>query len=386
VKRGAPALAFLLLGALFVPSWPIQLICYLGLSVTLLSFAYSGLTRRAIRVERDASELTAHAHASVEIGVTIRNASFLPVAFVAVRDRQGGLRALEPTETVFPLAPRATARLRYSLQTVHRGIHEIGPLAVLSADPLGLFPWNKTIESRCRVTVLPAIGTIGRRVQSGFPGGDLRVRDIAFEDPTRFRAIREYLPGDDTRRIHWKISARLGALHTVEYEPAVSAACVVLLDLRLSRYPLRLRHHFVERAVETAATLIVAAALERQATGLCASAELDGKRPAVGIGRGMSHAIHILELLARILPVEEAEGPWQVMFGAAVRVPLGGRVCFVGAAPEAEAIRLLRESLARGTRLEVYQLGAGDADRTRAAPRGVRVYSVRDYGEELGGE
>jgi uncharacterized protein (DUF58 family) len=382
VKKGAGAFGLAILGALFVPSWPIQLVCYISICLTMLSLLYAVLTRRAIRVERDAVDLRANPHSTVQVGITIRNGSYLPFSYAAVRDHQGGLRSSEATETVVSLPSRGSARLVYSLKTLGRGVHELGPVVVSSADPLGLFPWQASLESRGWVTVLPDVGLIRHEPRVGLAGGDLLVRNVALEDASRFRAVREYVTGDDTRRIHWKTSARLGVLHTVEYEPAVSAPCLVALDLRLDRYPLRLRYHYVERAIETAATLVVVAIGGRQQTGLVAAGSPGGMLAA--LAKGMVDATRILEFLARIVPVESGAGPVDMLLGSGSRIPPGTRVCLVGPAAGEDQIEQVRVALGPA-RLEVYQVGSRDSG-SRVTSRGVRVFGVRTYGEELAGD
>ena len=47
-----------------------------------------------------------------------------------------------------------------------------------------------------------------------------------------FRQLREYLPGDSVRRIHWKVSARTEALWVREYEDQENKSAELFLDLR----------------------------------------------------------------------------------------------------------------------------------------------------------
>ena len=98
MKKGAGALSLAVLGAVFVPSWPVQLICWISVALTLFSLAYSRLARQSLRVERDDVELKAHPHTRVRVGLTVRNTSFLPLTYVGIVDRQGGLRAVEPPQ------------------------------------------------------------------------------------------------------------------------------------------------------------------------------------------------------------------------------------------------------------------------------------------------
>jgi uncharacterized protein (DUF58 family) len=48
-----------------------------------------------------------------------------------------------------------------------------------------------------------------------------------------FRSLRDYQPGDNPKRIHWRTSARLGKLQVREVEREHAAPVLVLLDSRI---------------------------------------------------------------------------------------------------------------------------------------------------------
>jgi ATPase family associated with various cellular activities (AAA)/Protein of unknown function DUF58 len=55
------------------------------------------------------------------------------------------------------------------------------------------------------------------------------------EDPLRVAGVREYVLGDDPRRIHWKATARAGELRSKIYEPSSRYRLLMLLDI--NSYP-----------------------------------------------------------------------------------------------------------------------------------------------------
>jgi uncharacterized protein (DUF58 family) len=69
--------------------------------------------------------------------------------------------------------------------------------------------------------------------------------------------LREYLPGDDLRRLHWATSARSGKLMVREDADPSSAHLTLLVDDRKASYA---SDRDLEEAVEVAASLAVAAA------------------------------------------------------------------------------------------------------------------------------
>jgi uncharacterized protein (DUF58 family) len=58
-----------------------------------------------------------------------------------------------------------------------------------------------------------------------------------YEDTTRIVGVRDYAPGDTLSRIHWKTTARTGALATKMCEPSTSVEVNLLLNLYYGDYP-----------------------------------------------------------------------------------------------------------------------------------------------------
>jgi uncharacterized protein (DUF58 family) len=98
----------------------------------------------------------------------------------------------------------ATVTLRSSLGRALRGEHHAPPLALWLADVVGLTRTPVVCRAPVTFSVLPVIEQVtGARALVG-AGGDAADAAPAHQLPTDgvFR-IRAYVPGDDTRRIHW---------------------------------------------------------------------------------------------------------------------------------------------------------------------------------------
>ncbi|MCP4436817.1 MAG: DUF58 domain-containing protein [Actinomycetia bacterium] len=88
--------------------------------------------------------------------------------------------------------------------------------------------------------------------------------------------LRPYVPGDDLRRVHWRTSARRNEPHVVQVEPPARApGTTVVLD----QGPDSTAGGF-ERAVEAAASVLTAAAMEGRTIRLVLT------HPAVGTDDG----------------------------------------------------------------------------------------------------
>jgi len=180
--------------------------------------------------------------------------------------RSGGLLplAVDATEAVAgrpfpvpvpPLGASRTAEVRYLIPTDRRGVLTVGPLDVRRRAPAGLAENRAALGAAVAVRVLPRVFPV-----RGVPGRAHRVHFGADErvphGGTDLIGLREYLPGDDLRRLHWATSARAGKLMVREDADPSSAHLTILLDDRASSYPDR----DMEDAVEVAASLSTAAA------------------------------------------------------------------------------------------------------------------------------
>jgi uncharacterized protein (DUF58 family) len=148
-----------------------------------------------------------------------------------------------------------TTTVSYRVPTQRRGVVQLGPLRVGRRDPFGLARVQRPFGETGRVWVYPYLHPI-----AAVPSGSSRNLDgLAERVPhgsSTFDSLREYVPGDDLRHVHWRTSARIGELMVRERVDTSRPRIVVLLDDRAAV------HHgdTFEDACEAAASVIAAAA------------------------------------------------------------------------------------------------------------------------------
>ncbi len=369
--------------ALFVPEWGLQAVSLLVFSTVALAWAYSRITRRFLIAHRRDAVLRGHRQERMEVRLEIANRGPLPVHFFLARDADAGLAAAGRPQIFQGLAPWQKVDFSYPIESHRRGVYTLGPVVLRGSDPLGLFRWEKRAAGTQRVIVYPRVLRVQVPADSGLPAGSISTPDRTYEDVTRYRSLREYVPGDDTRRIAWKASARLGSLHTIEYLATLYFPALILLDLSIEDYPERGRYSMMERAIEVAASLVVHFSGLGQDVGLVSSGGLEESGPAVAvpIKGGAAAAVVLLEVLARIAPSPgEASFPALVL-GRNLKLSAGGRLCIVTPALRADQEEFAASARARGVNVEVFLLASGAGG--PRLPRGLRGWRVRDYGEDL---
>jgi uncharacterized protein (DUF58 family) len=108
---------------------------------------------------------------------------------------------------------------------------------VRSSDPLGLYSVDFDHPASTVLLVLPPVLPLpGVEVAAGGRAGEgRRPRRSALETTVSTDSVREYVPGDPFKFIHWPTSARREALYVRQFEHMPSSDWWIILDLEASR-------------------------------------------------------------------------------------------------------------------------------------------------------
>ena len=297
-------------------------------------------TTRVVEPDRVTAGEAAHSR------LTITNVGRRATASGTVRERVGDqqltvdLPALETGES--------TTVLR-ELPTEHRGVFQIGPLTVRRGDPIGLARRGDDQSDTDRLIVHPRIHLV-----SAFPAGVTRDLDgipsgEAAEGGITFSGLREYVPGDDLRLVHWRSSARVGELmvrHNIDVHRPRTA---VLLDTKST-------HHTTdsfEDAVRTAASIVSAAMLRRFPFTL---------RTTCGrVIDDRSQRVAVLDTFAELDLVDEGASIGDIATTAA-HDPKGYSCAVVTGRADVEALRPLGRLRGRFEQLTIVRLGTAEVE------------------------
>jgi uncharacterized protein (DUF58 family) len=218
----------------------------------------------------------------VSVRVVVHNTGALPAPWVLVEDHLPGkaldfrdprLKVKGKRAAIAMLRGGGELVLKYQLECLGRGYHQVGPLVLESGDLFGLHRRFRIVTEPRFVLVYPRIvPLVGYELASRRPIGDVRITHRLYEDPTRIAGVRAYQQGDPLSRIHWRATARTGALHSKVLEPSTLSGVTVLLDFHQAGYHDRGEPARSELAVTGAISLIHAVYLLGQQTGLVTNA------------------------------------------------------------------------------------------------------------------
>ncbi len=238
---------------------------YALLGVMFVSRVITRIWAESLSASRQCNRLSANIGDTVAVVVELENRGRLPVVWAIVEDTLSrDARAFRPPklEVVGSRIQLASLRtgsrktLYYQLRCQGRGYFQIGPLVLETGDLFGLHRRYRVLTEPHFLLVYPKVVPLeGFDIASRRPIGEIHLTHRLFEDPTHIAGARPYEWGDPLNRVHWRATARTGALHSKIYEPTAIAGATILLDFHRSAYDPHHEPYRSELAVTAAASL-----------------------------------------------------------------------------------------------------------------------------------
>lgn len=206
-------------------------ITYLIVVTVLLSGIWAWFSVRGLRLERQTRTPHTQVGHLAEEHFIVHNTSRLPKLWLEVRDHSD-----LPGHRASFVINRLGRGERYSwvVKTLcrQRGRFTLGPITLTSGDPLGLFEITRHLPSTSPILVIPAALELASfHLEEGYVGGGDAVRGRTHEITANVSTVREYVPGDAFKRIHWPSTARKARIIVKEFELDPTAEVWLFLDL-----------------------------------------------------------------------------------------------------------------------------------------------------------
>ena len=305
-RRWFAVAAGLALVAPLAIAWPQASLALVGLDLAWILVLVLDAWRAA-GVDRDAIEVGREAPPAFSLGRALpvryrwQNRATRPVV-LRVRERfPAPFGAGWDAERSLRLAPGAVAWEEATLRPVARGHAREGVLHLRLRSPWGLcwrqwqrpLPWKATVYPSLVEAAVRALPTQAqRRRESGLRN----VRRLG--EGRVFESLREWVPGDDTRTIDWKATARRGKAMARQYEDERRQHVLIAIDAgRMLTAEVQGRAR-LESVVDAALQLAYAAIEHDDNVGLLVFA--DEVQAWVPPGRGKRALRQVLEGLATV--------------------------------------------------------------------------------------
>ena len=191
-----------------------------------------GRSSLEVQLELDPQRVTVGEPALARVRVCNTGARQVLGVVLEVPVGKDGLARLAPPT----LGHRAEFVEPFVIPTNRRAVIRVGPVSSVRGDPLGLarreVVWCDAMDLivHPKIDLLPGAAAGWMRDLEGMTTNDLSPADVAFH------TLREYVPGDDRRSIHWRSSARTGKLMVRQYVDTRRAHLGLILSTRAADY------------------------------------------------------------------------------------------------------------------------------------------------------
>lgn len=217
------------------------------------------------------------------------------------------------------------SRARWQTQGVctRRGLFNLGPTTLVTGDPFGFY--SVTIQDPASTTLFvmpPIISLPNIQVAPGGRAGEGPPRRESIERSVSAATVREYVPGDDRRLVHWRTSARKNELYVRLMDSTPSSQWWILVDLDPGVKVGEGQNSTIEHGVILAASLADRGLREGKGVGLVLHSGRDIQTPIQNI-LGEASANPQGASLIWMPPQEGNEHRWELLRALAL-VEAGG--------------------------------------------------------------
>lgn len=211
----------------------------LALAVPLAAAFVVYRSRVRIANRRSAEPSRASAGDAVAIHLAVSNRSLLRTGALMLEDQLPQQLTGRARFVVPGLAGREARTVSYRMPGLPRGHYRAGPLRIRLTDPFRMVDVTRSFTATTEFVVTPVVdplpsGEPPRSYDIGDNAGSHSIGTHGADDAS----TREYRTGDDLRKIHWRSSARTGALMVRQEERPWQGQITLLLDTRSSAHVL----------------------------------------------------------------------------------------------------------------------------------------------------
>jgi len=198
--------------------------------VWLTSYVWVRLLARGLRFSRAMRFGWAQVGDRLEERFELNNEGAIPALWVEVVDHS--TVPGYPTGWTTEIEARRLRRWSRWATSSRRGLFTLGPTTLLTGDPFGVYTASLHYPTSMPFLILPPVLSLPSiRVSPGGVSGEGSPRPNALERTISAASVREYIPGDSQRWIHWRTTARKDALHVRLFDGTPAGDWWILLDM-----------------------------------------------------------------------------------------------------------------------------------------------------------
>lgn len=272
------------------------------LLLSLLDLLFSP-NRKQLTLERSLPKQVER-HQEESLRLIITNKGDKPAQFIWTDDLPESISTTRPTLTT--IEANQTLTIDQPIQANQRGLFPIQNVYLRYQSLFGLWQKQRTFVIENTIKVIPNLSESRDYLSSAqkyllHEGSKIRKQ---VSGSGEFAKVRQYVVGDDPRKINWHQSAKLNEMMVNEYEPEHGKQIIIMIDCgRMMGVELE-KGNRLERSIEAALTVATAALDHGDYVSVVAFAK--DINVYVPPGKGLSHLQTILQAIYS-LKVEATE-------------------------------------------------------------------------------
>src|SRR3990170_296254 len=282
------------------------------------SYIWNFLSDRGIQFRRSARSLRSSVCRIFDERYEITNSSLLPSPWLEIKNNSS-LPHKSGSRVIASIGAKNQRTYISRTWITKRGAFNLGPTSLISWDPFGIFSKLRVIPAGSTLLVLPYTVEIPYfPFPKGILPGGKDIFQRTLDITPHATGVREYMPGDPMKRIHWPSTARQGRFIVKEYELDPQAEVWFFLDANQTsqfsesstsqleleddfviqrRTQIKLPHDSFEYGISTTASLVKYFLRQKRSVGMISQAS---KVTVIQADRGDRQLNRILEMLAFI--------------------------------------------------------------------------------------
>ncbi len=206
---------------------------YLVVYGALLGVVLAWLSaRRKVGIDVERTDLPLRMRVGQVAAVELRLTARRRVSTLLIRDEVHPRLGSSATVPIAALRAGESLEHRYTFAPTLRGVYPIGPVTATWSDPFGFTTQHQRLAEPVELIVHPPIEAVRDRVLTRM-WEDPPIRPpvskpwpVGFE----FYGMRDYVPGDDLRRVVWPVLAKTGKMMVRESEQGITDRVVIVVD------------------------------------------------------------------------------------------------------------------------------------------------------------
>lgn len=223
VLGGAAILARIFPGG----NWTALIIVLIGLIIICAAWTY--LLGSNLRSERRLTREWFFVGDRLIEQLSIHNQLWLPAVWLEFKD--GSTVPSYRSSVAYEVPANFSLHWRVMSSCRRRGRYQLGPWALTTGDPFGIFEVTLEFETVKEIIIFPpGDANVALDVPLGILEGDISASKRSLQLTETVSTLRDYSPGDPLKWIHWPTTAHKGALMVRQFDRNIRGDIWLLLD------------------------------------------------------------------------------------------------------------------------------------------------------------